>query len=275
MTLKIASHYFFSAELASLKMPTLGLGKRAYNTAMVKRLSGFSPDADVPSGGRTEQAFVTAMFMSLGRLAKMDGRVTELEIDYASSIIKKMGLSATGRSYAIDFFEHGKHPDSDVSHAIALLLKAVGKRSALTKLFVQIQCQAALLKGSLRLKDKMYLRDVAETLGYDKIEFQAICGSCQTGFDYCGSAYAYSADSGPGYFSGRTFLQNAYSILQLEPGVADGEIRKAYLRLMSRNHPDKLEKDNLSEDSLRAAQERAMAIRSAYETVCGFRKIRA
>ena len=251
--------------IPSLELPTFGMGKRAYKAALVKRLSGFSPESEVPSGGRTEQVCVMAMFMSLGRLAKMDGRGTEVEIDYASSIMKKMDLHDSGRKYAIDFFEHGKIPDSDVAQAIALLLKAVGKRSALAKLFMQIQCQAALMKGSFRLKDKMYLREVAETLGYDKLEFQSICGSCQTEPLYTGSRQ----------FTGRTFLQNAYSILQLEPGVADGEIRKAYLRLMSRNHPDKLEKDNLSEDSRRAAQERAMAIRSAYETVCGFRKIRA
>lgn len=251
--------------LPNIKVFPFNSAKRAYKSALIKRLSGFSVNADLPDGGRTEQVIIMAMFMGLGRLAKMDGRVTESEIDYASSIMKKMGLSASARDYAIDFFDHGKYPDSDISAACALLLKAVGKRSALARLFLQIQCQAALLKGNLRLKDKMFLRGMAETLGYDKLEFQDICASCQSQVDVRQQRQ----------FKGRTFLQNAYSVLQLEPGVADGEIRKAYLRLMSRNHPDKLVNDNLSEDSLRAAQERAMAIRSAYETVCGFRKIRA
>jgi DnaJ like chaperone protein len=57
--------------------------------------------------------------------------------------------------------------------------------------------------------------------------------------------------------------------------VEDGEIRRAYLRMMSRYHPDKLVRENLSEETLRIAQEKSTAIRSAYETVCGFRKIRA
>ena len=73
----------------------------------------------------------------------------------------------------------------------------------------------------------------------------------------------------------RSFITNAYKVLQLESEVDDGEIRRAYLRMMSRYHPDKLVRDNLSEESLKKAQEKSMAIRTSYETVCGFRKIRA
>jgi len=74
---------------------------------------------------------------------------------------------------------------------------------------------------------------------------------------------------------GRSFLHNAYCVLQLEPGVEDGEIRRAYLRMMSRYHPDKLASTDASEDALKQAQENAMAIRSAYEALCGIRKLRA
>lgn len=235
---------------------------RSYKKALCKRLSGFSPEVDIPAGGRMEQAFSMAMFMLLGRLAKMDGRVTEEEISYASEIMQRMGLSNNSRQQAINYYEKGKHPDTEIGLCVAKMVRAIGQRSALAKLFIQTQCRAAYLKGSLRLKDKMLLRSVAELLGYDKSEFLSVCAATQ------GASNEEPRRS-------RSFLQNAYSVLQLEPGVADGEIRRAYLRMMSRNHPDKLVSDNLSEDSLRQAQEKAMAIRSAYEAVCGFRKIRA
>lgn len=235
---------------------------RAYKKALCKRLSGFSPETNIPAGGRTEQAFTRAMFMLMGRLAKMDGRVTEEEISYASGIMKRMGLGSESRQRAINYYEQGKHPDTEIGQCVASMVAAIGQRSALAKLFIQTQCRAAYLKGGLRLKDKMLLRSVAELLGYDKTEFLSICADTQNG-----------TIREPRRT--RSFLQNAYSILQLEPGVADGEIRRAYLRMMSRNHPDKLVSNNLSEESLRQAQEKAMAIRSAYETVCGFRKIRA
>ena len=113
----------------------------------------------------------------------------------------------------------------------------------------------------MRLKEKVLLRDIADILGYDKGEFLNFCGELQGRIDTKGSR-------------ARNFPNNAYQVLQLEPGAADGEIRRAYLRLMSRYHPDKLVRDDLSEDSLKQAQEKSMAIRTAYETVCGFRKIK-
>jgi len=44
--------------------------------------------------------------------------------------------------------------------------------------------------------------------------------------------------------------------------------------MMSRYHPDKLASTNASEAALKQAQENTMAIRSAYEALCGFRKLR-
>ena len=114
----------------------------------------------------------------------------------------------------------------------------------------------------MRLKEKVLLRDVAEIHGFDKSAFLAMCNEMQGHTDTKQS-------------KARNFLHNAYKVLQLEPDVEDGEIRRAYLRMKSRYHPDKLVRDNLSEEPLKQAQEKSMAIRTAYETVCGFRKIRA
>ncbi len=247
------------------------LTSKAYRKALFKRLSGFSATAELPSGGRAEVQLSHAMFMVLGRLAKMDGRVTQEEIDYASQIMQRMALLGEKRCRAIRAYEQGKHPAADISESVALAAKAIGGRSALAKLFLQIQCEAAYLKGNLRLKDKMLLRDVAEQLGYSKSEFLAIASATQ-------SEHYQRADANPrSEFlkpQGRSFLQNAYRVLQLEPDAEDGEIRRAYLRMMSRYHPDKLASRNASEDALRQAQENAMAIRNAYEALCGFRKLR-
>jgi len=245
------------------------LTSKAYLRALLKRLSGFSVAAELPPGGRAEMALTDALFMVLGRLAKMDGRVTQEEIDYASQIMQRMSLTGQRRQRAIAAYERGKHPDSDATTAVDQAARIIGKRSALAKIFLTVQCEAAYLKGNLRLKDKMLLRDVAEQLGYSKCEFLAIASATQSEHY---QRETIRPDSGFG--QGRSFLQNAYRVLQLEPSAADGEIRRAYLRMMSRYHPDKLSGRNVSEAALKQAQEQAMAIRSAYEALCGFRKIR-
>ncbi|GIT22964.1 MAG: co-chaperone DjlA [Pseudomonadota bacterium] len=234
---------------------------RGYKRAIISRLNGTNPHASVPHGGRTQQLLLMAMFAVMGKIAKMDGRVTTNEVKYASTIMQLMGLSAVERQQAINYFDQGKQANTDVMSCVRDLAGAIGGNSALADLFLKIQIRHAFVKGELRLKEKVLLRDVAETLGFDKSAFLAFCNEMQ-------------APSDTKQSKARNFLHNAYKVLQLEPGAEDGEIRRAYLRMMSRYHPDKLVRDNLSEESLKQAQEKSMAIRTAYETVCGYRKIR-
>lgn len=237
------------------------LQNRAYKQAITNRLNGSAPGAIVPAGGRSQKIINRAMFAVMGRIAKLDGRVTNPEVNYASIIMRLLGLDPLGRLEAIDYFELGKQPETDVLPFVRELVSSIGRRSALARIFIKIQCRLAFIKGDIRLKEKILLRDVAESLGFSKAEFLEICREMQI-------HASLKQENGK-------FLRNAYHILQLEPDVEDGEIRRAYLRMMSRYHPDKLVRENLSEETLRIAQEKSTAIRSAYETVCGFRKIRA
>ncbi len=234
---------------------------KPYKRAMTARLNGSAPEVDVPAGGNTELTFTIAMFAVMGRLAKLDGRVTQGEVKYATTIMKLMGLEQAARMQAIDYFEHGKLPDTDVLSCVKAMIKMIGARSPLADLFLKIQCRMAYVKGDIRLKEKLHLRDAAEILGFSKAEFLTVCTEMQSHADYK-------------QLKANNFINNAYNVLQLEPNAADGEIRRAYLRMMSRYHPDKLVRDNLSEETLKQAQEKSMAIRDAYEAVCGFRKIR-
>ena len=235
---------------------------RAYKKAITGRLNGSTPEIAVPAGGRTEHAFTMAMFALMGRVSKLNGHVSAGEVRYASTIMNLLGLNSEGRLEAISFFEQGKQLNTDVMQCVHLMVKVIGPRSALSNLFLKIQCRNSYVKGDMRLEEKVLLRDVAEALGFSKTEFLAICAEMQRHVD-------------SKQVKAKSFLHSAYTVLQLEPEVADGEIRRAYLRLMSRYHPDKLVRDDLSEESLKQAQEKSMAIRSAYEMVCGFRKIRA
>ena len=236
---------------------------RAYKRAISERLAGSSPKAGIPDGGRTQRIFNRTMFVLMGKLAKLDGLVVDGEIQYATAVMQLLDLNGLDRQEAIDNFELGKQIDTDVMPFMAELNSCIKQRRSLANLFLQVQCRLCFVKGGIRLKEKMLLRDVAEALGFSKAEFLDIC-----------NATHLEADFNPQH--GRGFLRNAYHTLQLQPDAEDRDIRRAYLRLMSRYHPDKLvQEKNLSEEALKSAAEKLTAIRSAYEAVCGFRKIRA
>jgi DnaJ like chaperone protein len=243
------------------------LQNRAYKRAIAARLDGSAPGAEVPAGGKSQQIFCRALFAMMGRLAKIDGLVTREEVAYTSSVMRKIGLKPRQQQEAIDYFELGKDMHTDVLHFVEELVPGVGRRSVLSQLFLQTLFRLVFAKGGMRLKEKLLLREVSELFGFSPAEFRDMCASF-------GGEQANKFNFGH-HGSGASLLSNAYRVLQLEPNADDGEIRRAYLRLMSRYHPDKLVRENLSEEDMKLAQERSSDIRDAYEALCGYRKIRA
>jgi len=238
---------------------------RPYQRAITSRLNGVDPEVEVPQGGKTQRLFTMSMFALMGRIAKMDGRVTKDNVDYASTIMQLMGLQGAEKKQAITYFNRGKSPNMDMFKLLGTLAWFIGARSTLASLFLKIQCRAAFSKMGVCLQEKLLLQEVAGTFGFSREEFQDIC------------VEIYRMTGRP---LGETDTRNqavskAYNTLQIRPDVDDGEIRRAYLRLMSRYHPDKLMRDELSNNALKQAQEKSTTIRHAYETICRYRKLRA
>ena len=62
-------------------------------------------------------------------------------------------------------------------------------------------------------------------------------------------------------------LANAYEMLSVSPGDSDAEVKKAYRRLMSQHHPDKLVAKGLPEEMMKLATEKTQEIKAAYEVI--------
>ena len=250
-----------------------------FKRAVAARLADEAGSSEpLPAGGATQRAFLRGLFSAMGRLAKLDGRVTEQEIGYATSVMRQLGLDATARQHAIDCFYLGKLERSDVLIHLRELLPAIGRGSALARQILSVQCRLAYSKGFIRLKEKLLLREIAEELGFDKAQLLTVCTETQvneqsyyraTGTDSfrpCGEPERCTAQK-PGK------LGLAYGILELSPNANDAEIRQAYRRMLNRYHPDKLASRASSSEALRNAQEKFHAVRQAYETICSFRKM--
>jgi DnaJ like chaperone protein len=62
-------------------------------------------------------------------------------------------------------------------------------------------------------------------------------------------------------------LAEAYQAIGVKPDVDDRELKKAYRRLMSENHPDKLSANGVPKEMVELATERSQNITTAYDLI--------
>jgi DnaJ like chaperone protein len=62
-------------------------------------------------------------------------------------------------------------------------------------------------------------------------------------------------------------LADAYEILGVSKDASDDEVKKAYRRLMSQHHPDKLVSKGLPDEMVEMAKSKSQDISLAYERI--------
>jgi DnaJ like chaperone protein len=210
--------------------------------------------------GAFSRLFFRATFQVMGHVAKADGRVTTQEIDAARATMRRFSLGEQDVRRAIDCFTEGKRSDFPLEAVIEELRAAAVGRDDLKRLFVQIQLEASMLGGGLTAPARAIFARVCVALGISAAEFAALEAMLRM--------HAQGGAGGP-QPSARppSRLADAYRVLGVRPESSDREVKLAYRRLMSQNHPDKLVANGLPESMIEAAHERTRRILEAYEVV--------
>ncbi|MCW8994680.1 MAG: DnaJ domain-containing protein, partial [Psychromonas sp.] len=61
--------------------------------------------------------------------------------------------------------------------------------------------------------------------------------------------------------------EDSYKVLGIDKSATDKEVKRAYRKLMSQHHPDKLASKGLPEEMMILAKEKAQDIQCAYESL--------
>ena len=84
----------------------------------------------------------------------------------------------------------------------------------------------------------------------------------------------FAGPSGAGAAPMKDRLADAYTALGVTPDASPAEIKLAYRKLISKNHPDKLAARGLPESMRAVAEERSREINSAYDLIKDARNIK-
>ena len=211
---------------------------------------------------QTQQQFVESTFAVMGALSKADGVVSENEIRAAQRIFDLLRMSSERREEAKAAFNRGKSPDFDLDSEVDRLRRAIRLgRGPLLRLFLQLQCMAVAADGQVHEAEHAMLVSIARRLGLterDVAQLEALLRAAGSGPAGAG------ADAGA---PPQARLDDAYTALGLSANASDSDIKRAYRRLMSENHPDKLAAKGLPESMRQVAEERTREINVAYELI--------
>ena len=185
----------------------------------------------------------------------------------------RMSLSADMRRTAIRLFEEGKAADFPLDQVLDQLAYEIGRRRNLARMFLEILLQAAYGDGQLATPEEQVLLRVCRRLGIPEIEFRMLQKMAEAHFRFEQHAGAGEGGARRPQPQGPS-LDEAYGLLGLSSSATDAEVKKAYRRLMSQHHPDKLVAKGLPEEMMKVAAQKTHEIRQAYERIKEARDLR-
>jgi DnaJ like chaperone protein len=217
----------------------------------------------IPEAG----GFVGPLFTLLGAVAKSDGRVSEAEIAVAERLMSRMNLDTELRKQAAASFNAGKQPEFDVTSTINELRNWVGLRRDHAFPVLDVVIETVLSEGNPAPEKMAILRQLAFALRISDMELMALMA--MKGYAWnAGSQRAYSQGSnGGGYVPPQRSAQgpDPYAVLGIDRSVDDRAVKRAYRKLISEHHPDRL--GDLPEDMRKRAESRASEINAAYDRI--------
>ena len=215
---------------------------------------------------RTRDSFFSAMFSTLGHINKADGRVTKAEIEAAENLMHRLQLTEPERQQAIRFFQQGKERDFNLEATLKEFARHSMLRHELRIIFIELLLEAALADGTLTAAERAILERSCVVLHIPANVFSAILRARQGG----GSTYRghqQVPDRGPS-------LHQSYAALGLKADASTQEIKRAYRKLISQYHPDKLVSQGLPEEMMEMSKNRVREVNAAYDKIKASRGIK-
>ncbi|MBJ3813478.1 co-chaperone DjlA [Shimwellia pseudoproteus] len=218
-----------------------------------------------------QSIFFSTTFEVMGHLTKAKGRVTEADIHVASLLMDRMQLTGESREAAQRAFRNGKEANYPLREKMRQLRQVCFGRFDLIRMFLEIQIQAAFADGSLHPNERDVLYVIAEELGISRMQFDQFLRMMQGGAQF-GGGYQQSGGAqgnGGGWQQAQRgpTLEDAYSVLGVKSSDDAQTIKRAYRKLMSEHHPDKLVAKGLPPEMMEMAKQKAQEISQAWEMI--------
>jgi DnaJ like chaperone protein len=244
----IAGFYFFGffGAIAAFFLGSM------IDRAIVYGVGGVNP----LSRAHRQSVFLSSVFVLMGKIAKADGRISQNEIAHVEQLFQKLGMTAEHRQQSIALFKKGAAADFDIKPTLNEFMKVCGHTNSLKQMLLVYLIVMALADGTLDQAEENLLKEIALHLGYNETLFKQIIAMVINQTHFAG-----------GQTNSASSLEDAYKALGVNKDNSDQEIKRAYRKLMSQYHPDKLMGQGVPEDMIAVATAQAQEVQTAYDLI--------
>lgn len=170
--------------------------------------------------------------------------------------MQKLGMTDEHRKQAIKLFKQGADATFDIAPTYQRFMAVCGHTKDLKQVLLVYLIVMAHADGHFHPHEEALLTQIAGNLGYDQAAFRHLL-----------EMVVNQSHFGSGQANSEQAIDDAYKALGVTRDSTDAEVKRAYRKLMSQYHPDKLMGQGVPEDMIKVATEQAKDIQLAYDLI--------
>ncbi|MBF0233703.1 MAG: co-chaperone DjlA [Desulfamplus sp.] len=202
-------------------------------------------------GEEAQLTFFVAAFSMLAKIAKVDGRVSEKEIESIDSfMLNDLHLDSQSRQSAIHIFRHALNSPESFEAFAMQFYTAFSSQPRIIDLMMDILFRVSVADGGIDPAEERLLLSAARIFNYSPS-------------DYAMLKSRYIRES-----------NRFYAVLECDKTASDEQIKKQYRKLASEYHPDKIASKGLPEEFSKFAADKFREIQEAYDNIKKERSIK-
>jgi DnaJ like chaperone protein len=206
----------------------------------------------------SQMTFFVGAFSMLAKLASVDGYVSQKERRKIEEFMdNNLNLDAATKISAFRIFDTAVNAPETFYQFANQFYKEFRYQSQLMELMIDIMLGVAQEDSGISTEEETLIIDAVHIFRLDDSLYSRLKAK------YTGNYRTYSSST----YSQKTSSETEYTILGCNPSDSDDKLKKAYRKLVSEYHPDKISSQGLPEEFQKVAKAKFIDIQNSWDKI--------